>query len=343
MRVVVLGTGAIGGVVGGKLAASGHDVVLVARGAQYTAIRERGLRIDSPAGAVVVTPTIVDTARALHWRADDIVLACTKTQDLTAALATVDADVPIACLTNGIEAERIALRRFSRVYAVCVVCPATFLVPGQVEVWSAPVAGTLDLGAYPEVSAGGHRDASAGPERDDPIASELARAFVRAGFVADVRDDIMRWKRGKLLSNLGHAAEALVGPHAQTSEIALRARGEGLACYAAANLSTTSDAEDAERRSVWKLQPIEGRTYAGGSTWQSVARSTGSVETDYLNGEIVLLGRQHGVATPVNAALQRLAAGAARAGTKPGSLTLDDLAQEILEAMSGRAGQRGVA
>ena len=45
----------------------------------------------------------------------------------------------------------------------------------------------------------------------------------------------------------------------------------------------------------------------GASSWQSLARGTGSIEADYLNGEIVLLGRLHGVATPVNAALQRLA------------------------------------
>ena len=43
-----------------------------------------------------------------------------------------------------------------------------------------------------------------------------------------------------------------------------------------------------------------GRDTAGSSTWQSVQRATGNVEVDYLNGEIVLLGRLHGVATPVN-------------------------------------------
>jgi 2-dehydropantoate 2-reductase len=53
------------------------------------------------------------------------------------------------------------------------------------------------------------------------------------------------------------------------------------------------------------------------------------VETDWLNGEIVLLGRLHGVPTPVNALLQRLANEAARAGRAPESLP----AKEILEQL----------
>ena len=49
------------------------------------------------------------------------------------------------------------------------------------------------------------------------------------------------------------------------------------------------------------------------------------METDYLNGEIVLLGRLHGVPTPVNEALQRAATSAARAGRSPDGVTIDEL------------------
>ena len=59
--------------------------------------------------------------------------------------------------------------------------------------------------------------------------------------------------------------------------------------------------------SPWR--EIEGARARGGSTWQSLARGTGTIETDYLNGEIALLGRLHGVPTPVNAALQAIAPG----------------------------------
>jgi 2-dehydropantoate 2-reductase len=70
---------------------------------------------------------------------------------------------------------------------------------------------------------------------------------------------------------------------------------------------------------------VPGLQRGGGSSWQSLVRGTGSVEADYLNGEICLLGRLHGVVTPVNALLQRRANAAAAAGLAPGSTTEDEL------------------
>jgi len=73
------------------------------------------------------------------------------------------------------------------------------------------------------------------------------------------------------------------------------------------------------------VRPIGDQARGGGSTWQSLERRAGSVETDYLNGEIVLLGRQHGVPTPANALLQRLMADAAATGEPAGSMTPEEL------------------
>jgi 2-dehydropantoate 2-reductase len=74
---------------------------------------------------------------------------------------------------------------------------------------------------------------------------------------------------------------------------------------------------------------IDGERRGGGSTWQSLARGVADVETDLLNGEIALLGRLHGVATPVNATLQRLTADAARRRLPPGSVTEDEVLAAI--------------
>jgi 2-dehydropantoate 2-reductase len=70
---------------------------------------------------------------------------------------------------------------------------------------------------------------------------------------------------------------------------------------------------------------VAGRARGGGSSWQSLARGTGSIEADHLNGEIVLLGRLHGVPTPVNELARRLVNGAARSLVPPGSLTPAEL------------------
>lgn len=51
MRYIIVGAGAVGGAIGGRLAEAGHDVVLVARGAQYEALRTGGLRLTTPDGS----------------------------------------------------------------------------------------------------------------------------------------------------------------------------------------------------------------------------------------------------------------------------------------------------
>jgi 2-dehydropantoate 2-reductase len=84
-------------------------------------------------------------------------------------------------------------------------------------------------------------------------------------------------------------------------------------------------AEDRARRGDILRITRFGATPAGSSSWQSLYRGTGSVETDYLNGEIVLLGRLHGVPTPVNELLRRRSNDLARTGGAPASLRAADL------------------
>jgi len=84
---------------------------------------------------------------------------------------------------------------------------------------------------------------------------------------------------------------------------------------------------------------IAGQTRPGGSSWQSLRRGTGDIETDYLNGEIVLLGRIHGVPTPANDLLQRLARELANSIEAPGATP----AATLLERLeSAREPVRGV-
>jgi 2-dehydropantoate 2-reductase len=112
--------------------------------------------------------------------------------------------------------------------------------------------------------------------------------------------------------------------------IVRRARAEGVAALAAAGIDVASSEEDAARRGdsfAWR--GAAARSGPGASSWQSLARATGSIEADYLNGEIVLLGRIHGVPTPVNRLLQQTAARAAREGLRPGSLRVEELIQAL--------------
>ena len=133
--------------------------------------------------------------------------------------------------------------------------------------------------------------------------------------------DIGRWKNRKLLTNLGNAIEAVCGPHERQGTSGGDALAEGEAVPAAARVPEAATAEEDRDRRGDLLQPgkIAGQARPGGSSWQSLRRATGDIETDYLNGEIVLLGRINGVVTPANELLQRLARELAFSRDAPGA------------------------
>ena len=145
----------------------------------------------------------------------------------------------------------------------------------------------------------------------------------------------MRWKYEKLLLNLGTGVRAVCGPAALASTsgsrlwalVDGRLREEARACYERAGIALPSPEE---REARWggalvRESVPESRALAG-SGWQSLARQTGTSEADFVNGEITLLGRLHGVPTPANDLVGRLANEAARHRRLPGSIRLDDIA-----------------
>lgn len=320
-RFVVYGAGGIGGVMGARLHQNGHDVLLIARGAHYEAMRDQGLRLQSPDEDVTLPIPVADRPDGVEWRPDDTVLLAMKSQDTAPALSALANAAPdpiaVVCAQNGVANEDAALRFFANVYAMCVMCPTNHLDPGVVQAYSAPVTGILDVGRY--------------PEGVDETAEAVAEALSRSTFVSEPRPDIMRWKYGKLLMNLGNGIDALCGPAARATDLFRIVRDEGAATLGAAGIPFVDAEEDVARRgSHMTLRPIKGERRGGGSTWQSLARGLRSVETDYLNGEIVRLGRLHGVPTPANALVQQAASRAAREGIEAGSVSPD----ELLEALA---------
>jgi 2-dehydropantoate 2-reductase len=317
MRFMVYGAGAIGGAIGGRLFEAGHDVTLVARGDHLRALRDEGLTLASPDGSATLRPPAVGHPAEAGLRDGDVVILAMKSQDTGAALADLAPHAPpgirVLCAQNGVNNERVALRLFPHVYGVAVMLPATHLQPGVVVAHLAPTTGLLDLGRY--------------PEGVDAVAEEVSAALSGATFGSQARPDIMRWKYRKLILNLGNAVEALCGPGAARSAPLVRmARAEGEACLQAAGIDAVSIEDDKTRRGdLFHVRPVPGHERQGGSSWQSVARGLRSIETDYLTGEIVLLGRLHRVPTPVNELLQRLANRMVAEGRPPGSVAAEDV------------------
>jgi 2-dehydropantoate 2-reductase len=317
---VVFGAGAIGGLVGGRLFEAGLDVTLIARGEHLEVLQARGLTIESPAGQVTLPVPAVGHPSQVDWTAGHTVLLAMKSQQTAAALSDLvgvaPSDTPIACLQNGMANEPTVLRFFSEVYGVCVMCPAGHLEPGVVQAWSSPISGMLDIGRT--------------PDGIDPTSKAIADDFESATFNSKPVEDVFRWKRRKLLTNLANAVEAMCGPGERSGALVKELVTEGEATLAAAGLDTASRDEDRARRGdLLQLGEIAGRRRPGGSSWQSVERGTGNIETDYLNGEIVLVGRMCGVPTPANQLIQEMTREFVAARRPPGTIPAASILEQL--------------
>jgi len=314
VRYIIYGAGGIGGVIGGRLFQNGRDVVLIARGDHLDRMRADGLRLIWPSGDETLPVPVAGHPSEIEWQPDDVVILTMKTQHTASALEDLRAaagDVPVVCGQNGVANERMAARLFTRVYGMVVVLPAVFLEPGVVMVNADTVGGMLDSGRY--------------PNGVDPLIAAVTGDIAESGFAAQPDENIMRLKYAKLLSNLANAVQALCGTGA-AGDIVREVRSEAIACYEAAGIES-SPADLGQRSAKLTYGQIEGQTRQGGSTWQSLERGAGSVETDYLNGEITLLGALHGVPTPYNRALQDAAAEAVRERREPGSYSVEELVE----------------
>lgn len=333
MTYVILGAGGVGATIGGLLADAGSDVVLLARGEHARVMSQAGLRLAMPDRVLTIHPPVVDDVAALTLQPGDVLIITTKTQqtadllEATAGLPNAD-QVVVMCAQNGVENERIALRLFPQVLGCCVMLPAVHLAPGRVDAQGIPQPGMLEIGRYP--------DAATRPS--GAVVDAVVDDLCAAGFLVTARDDVMRWKYAKLLRNTGNALTALCGPDLDddgdriVGQLDRMAHDEGARVLERAGIDYVSDADwAAHRGDRVRVGTVEGRARGGGSSWQSIERGTGNIESDALNGEIVLLARLHGTVAPVNEVLQREANDLARRRGRPGEMSPTVLMSRVVE------------
>ena len=320
MRFIIYGAGGVGCVIGAELHRAGINTTLIARGEHLAALNRQGLRYQTPHGDENIRLDAVAHPQALVPQADDIVLITAKSQHTSSILhdlrATLGTDVPVICCQNGVDNERMALRMFSRVYAMLVYLPAQLTEPGVVQCHAMHKSGVLDLSCFPSGT--------------DALCNEVADALNDANFSVKPHGTVMRFKYAKLLINLNNAIEAVLPASPTREQLAVLAQAEGKACLQAAGIAFASPEEVRKRRQgVLKSGDIPGVPRVGGSSRQSLLRATGDIEADYLNGEIVTLGRLHGVPTPVNSLFQRLANQLASRRLPPGSFDEDNIRTQL--------------
>ena len=334
-RYVIIGAGAIGGTVGGVLARAGTRTLLIARGRNAEVLSSAGITLRTPDGTFRTAVSAASRAEDVRLTDRDVLVFATKTQQLDAALqewvdrpvhgahgviGTAGELLPAMTALNGVAAEEKALRYFRRVFGICVWLPAVHLEPGEVIVRSWPVVGQFHIARWP---------ASLSTQADADLLTALAEAWSAAGIRVRIPDDVAPWKYNKLLGNLGNAVGALSTEPADASDVVTAVRSEGENVLRHAGIEFVSfETSTAARADGPTIRPVPGwNAGPSNSTWQSLSRNAGSVETDFLNGEIVRLAHRHGIAAPLNAALARAARAAVRSGLGPSRYSAAQLAE----------------
>lgn len=319
MRFIVYGAGGIGAPLGAYLNASGQQAVLIARGEHLRKIRNDGLTVVSGEGPSLHRLPAVGHPDELTPAEGDAVLLTMKAQDTEAALRDLLAagfdpeTTPIFCVQNCLANERMAARYFAHVYGVMIVIPGVFLEPGVVYNPIRGNHGYMDVGRY--------------PKGVDDTATRFVEAVRAAGYGAHTQADVMGAKAAKFLGNLANAMGAITDGRGDSGPFMTEARREAVVCLRAAGLPLEEDATFQARTRANRGTDVELPETKGnlGSSWQSLQRGQGSIEADFLNGEVVLLGRIHGIPTPFNGVLQRVANRMARERLKPGLHTAEEL------------------
>jgi 2-dehydropantoate 2-reductase len=138
MKFTVIGAGGVGGFFGGKLAQAGQDVTFIARGEHLTAIRQKGLRVDSVSGDFSIHPAkATDTLSGME--ATDVVLIATKAWSIPDVIEQMKSHISeetiIIWLGNSIEPTEQLEKAFGRKHVLGGFCRISSFIaaPGHIE------------------------------------------------------------------------------------------------------------------------------------------------------------------------------------------------------------------
>lgn len=294
MRIAVFGSGGIGGYFGARLAAAGHEVTFIARGEHLAAIRAHGLRVESIQGDVHIHPAR-STDRPAEVGVVDWVLCAVKTGQLLEAFAAMPALVGdstvVLPLQNGVDAADRAAVALGAGYVVAGAAwiRAQIVAPGVVR--HAAVEPRIVLGELDgRVS-----------ERAERLRRTLAEAGVRAEVSTDIRSVL--WRKFLFISataGVGAATRVPVDEFralAPTRALLVAAMEESAAVARALGVRLPPEILEETLRFLDSLPA--GTT----SSMQRDVMAGLPSELEDQVGSVVRLGREAGVATPVNAAL----------------------------------------
>ena len=294
MKIVILGSGGVGGYFGGRLAAAGNAVTFVARGSHLAALRRNGLKLISPRGNLDIPR--IETAETIgEVEAADLVLVSVKlwdTEEIAARLGPIARrGAAIVSFQNGVQKDDL-LRKYvppdSIMGGVCYIA-AAISEPGVIR-----HVGTLQRLLFGEYVG-----------RTSARSEAFLAACQKAGVDAEISDAIEKliWEKFVFLvglSGMTSRFRAPIGSILQDPErraMLLQSMREVVAVGRAKGVPSRPDFAD-DRLAFCDTLP------ATMTSSMELDRERGRrLELPWLSGAVVELGAQLGVPTPVNAAI----------------------------------------
>jgi 2-dehydropantoate 2-reductase len=304
MRVLVMGAGAMGSVVGGLLAHAGHSVTLVGRAPHMTAIHHHGLHITGIWGQHHVRTLRATTALdGLVAGAFDLVLITVKSYDTAAAVAEiaplVGDDALVCAYQNGLgNAEKIAAQvGWRRTVGARAIFGAVIREPGQVDV--TVIAQPTALGVFDEATPA---------DRVRQIVAAMDEAGIPTVYTEKIATVL--WSKVAYNCALNALSGLLDVPYGVLPDTeaarAIMAEIVGELYAVAGTMGIALEPATPGEYMDLLYHVLIPPTAAHYASTREDFRLRRPTEIDALNGAIVAYGKQHGVPTPVNALITRL-------------------------------------
>jgi 2-dehydropantoate 2-reductase len=294
MRVAVMAAGAVGAYFGARMAAAGHDVAFIARGAHRDAIRKDGLRIESTLGDLHLKDAkVTDDPKQIG--PVDLVLFAVKLWDTESAgeqmRPLVGANTRVVTLQNGVDSvERLA----PIIGDTAAIGGATYVVttiarPGVIR----------HTGTTAKIRCG-RLD-----RRPDPVLAGYVEQVKAANVDITLADDMLLdlWKKFALLSGTSGITASTRQPlgvirdDPDMGALFRKLMAETTAVGRAAGVPFAVDFADELDRSVAAFPPTMKASMANDLD------NGNRLELDWLAGKVVALGRKYGVPTPAQEAV----------------------------------------
>ena len=290
MRIGIMGAGSVGGYLGGMLSRGGHDVSLIVRGANLSAIREQGLRVVRDHEEFTVRCAATDDPADVGQV--DLALLTTKTYQNSAAVPAmapmVGPDTTVLCLQNGVDSYLAPAEAFGteRVLPGAVYIEAGREGPGVVRQAGDVVRVVL-----------GETDG-----RLSERAGAIAEAFSASGVPAELTSDIRTGLWSKFLfiatmagvTSMARQTLAELMPRPEWREVVVACLREVEAAGRANGVNFPPDIHQTT------LAYIEDNLADLQASMHTDVMAGRPLELETFTGAVVRAGRAGGVSTPVN-------------------------------------------